>query len=82
MFAWSRGSTLPKWKEDNSQYYQHYPFFFFFFFLGGGGMCVKSLYLKKIFHDVMFIITVLNFSLLPVQKEQFARIYPIVITRI
>ena len=21
MFAWSRGSTLPKWKEDNSQYY-------------------------------------------------------------
>ena len=29
MFAWSKGSTLPKLKEDNSQYY---PVFF-----GGGG---------------------------------------------
>ena len=44
-------------------------------------MCDKSLYLK-IFHEVMFVITVLNVSILPVQKEQFARIYPIVITRI
>ena len=38
MFAWLRGSTLPKWKEDNSQYYP--------ILLGGGG-CDKSLYLKE-----------------------------------
>ena len=57
MFAWSRGSTLPKWKEDNSQY-------------------------SILLGEVMFIIIVLNGSLLPAQKEQFARIYPIVITRI
>ena len=79
------GSTLQKWKEDNSQYYPIL-FSFFSFFLGGGGgggVCMTNLYTwRKIFHEVMFIITVLNVSLLPVQKEQFARIYPIVITRI
>ena len=36
MFAWSRGSTLPKLKEDNSQYYP---------ILWGGGD--KSPYLKE-----------------------------------
>ena len=41
MFAWSRGSTLPKWKEDNSQYYP------IIFFWGGGVVCDKSLYLKE-----------------------------------
>ena len=45
MFAWSRGSTLPKWKEDNSHII---PFFFLFFFLGGGGGGGdKSLYWKE-----------------------------------
>ena len=36
MFAWSRGSTLPKLKEDNSQYC---PVLL--------GVCDKSLYLKE-----------------------------------
>ena len=44
MFAWSRGSTLPKLKEDNSQYCP--------VLLGGGeggeGGCDKSLYLENI----------------------------------
>ena len=42
MFAWSRGSTLPKLREYNSQYYP--------VLLGGGGGgggCDKSLYLKE-----------------------------------
>ena len=43
MFAWSRGSTLPKLKEDNSQYYP----VLFFWGGGGGGGGDKSLYLKE-----------------------------------
>ena len=57
MFAFSRGSTLSKLKEDNSQYY---PIL----------MKATNLYTwRKIFHEIMFIITVLNGSILPVQKE-------------
>ena len=41
MFAWSRGSTFPKLKEDNSQYYP------ILLGGGGGGGCDKSLYLKE-----------------------------------
>ena len=64
MFALSRGSTLPKLKEDHSQYYPVL-------------VRATNLYtLRKIFHEAVFIITVLNGSLLPVQKEQFARISP------
>ena len=47
MFAWSRGSTFPKWKEIILSII---PFFLFFFGGGGGGGGVggdKSLYLKE-----------------------------------
>ena len=39
MFAWLRGSTLPKLKEDNSQYCP-----VLFFLGGGGGEGVTNLY--------------------------------------
>ena len=70
MFTLLRGSTLQKLKEDNSQYY---PVLVRVTNLNTG---------RKIFHEVMFIITLLNGSIFPVQKGQFARIYPIVINRI
>ena len=66
MFTLSRDSTLPKLKEDNSQYYP---------------VLVRAPILytgRKIFHKVMLVMTVLNGSIVPIQKEQFARIYPIV----
>ena len=62
-----RDSTHPNLKEDNSLYFPCL-------------VRVKNIYIRrKIFHVVVFIITVLNISILPLLKELFVKIYPIAV---